>query len=892
MYWSCSVLSFSKYPLFARKVTQTVGRLKRESFKSRNPDARSKAYNKYKQEKARTMSQDSALNNFLSKTAFSNIVKCIYCKCNKFESEALVLVEDDINAEEIGNLRRCQKIWKCKSCSDHEREFQYSKDVIPFHSKSFEDKVLFIPNAIEQNSLLEDSEDEEGVIGQEVEEEDQVDATVVHEKKITVSFPCSIGSLSVTNRNLPHSVRDILMLVYRGLVFSKKDVEMLYLNQLLKYKQVELTGDRYLGKLKSNEDRTLSSVIKQANDGVIQGSHKWKEGRIDEITMMLKQTGEMAFTVEFTNPLNADEVVASSLVQTGRVVSVSHEGNGDLQQDRKYFVHTDHDSSVDCQDNCVKIELSEFLTQNRYEYRNVNNRDAPCYIASISQRLDSFIQDILKCQSSPLYSKEYFFQIKFRLDGVAIIQGVFWPLFLEKINFSLVNMQSTRMIEKELLLDLANDLDKAVSCSSDSQVIQAQFEISDVEARSLAQNVKKFQFHLDNNFDRNQDMPSLMTIICEVPENLENLRVSRRLIKWINLKLASLSAEELQETSTYQFLNDLYENIDESRELIIDGKQEEYWKLVIENDEYIFIVETKLKELMDQFQDLLLAPFYHFALWCVGPEERFSFVLKRLMLADTQTNSYNPLFLKACRSSIVVQPFYGGGAIGWKMTPELPTGDGPVDHEEISFHEVLALTDARKSRIRSSRPFAFVFSGPSKMLLMKKVPEYQENCFKVDGEDGTFYENQQTIVSRYFLRMNGKKMLVSEFSIHYQYIGEEKSKRDFDILRANIDNISNSEHQTSIIEESPYPEFVICENGDVLKKRKKFKVLKYPFYDPDSFDYKHSRVLLFYYPLAGVEDINEGNIDVLYESVDEENNRKVDENERRFLKNLRKVEQT
>ncbi len=544
---------------------------------------------------------------------------------------------------------------------------------------------------------------------------------------------------------------------------------------------------------------------------------------------------------------------------------------------------------MDCQDDCRKIDLSDFLTQDNFELRNVNNRDAPCYVTSVSQRLDTFIQEILKCQSSPLYSKEYFFQIRFQLDGVAIVQGVFWPVFLEKINYSLVENQSSRL-DKKLLTEVTNHLEKAISCSSDAQVAQAQFELSFVGARSLVGDVNKFQVHIDENIPDSKRLPSLMTMICETPEKLENLIVSKRLLKWMEQELASLSAEELLETSTYRFLENLYDNIDESGELIIDGSNEERWKLVLNGEEFIFIVESKLNELMEQFQDLLISPFYHFALWCVDPEEKFSFVLKRLELADSRTDSYNPLFLKACNNSTVVQPCYGG--VKWKFTETVGTDplEGPTDHEEISFHEVLALTDAKKFKIRSSRPFAFVFSGPSKMLLMKKIPEFKESCFQVDGEAGSFYEHQQTIVSRYFARINGKKMLLSEFAIHYDYMGVEGSEKNFEMLRANIENISKSDKEKSIIEESPYPDYIICDHGDVLKKRKKFKILKHPLYDPDSYDFKHSKVLLFYYPLIGLDEITEGSIDNFYESISEDNTRRVEKNEKLFLARLRKPE--
>ena len=592
----------------------------------------------------------------------------------------------------------------------------------------------------------------------------------------------------------------------------------------------------------------------------------------------------------------------------------------------KVFIHTsDHNCSEDCQDNCPKTELSTWNLEGEYDTRNLNNRDAPCYIAAVSQRLDAFVQEILKCQSSPLYSKEYYFWIRFRSDGVAIVRGVFWPLFLEKINHDLAT-KSIRQVEKKILIDLANDLDKAVSCSSDIQVTQAQFELSNIGTRSLVDNVKKFQVQVDTGDDRK--MPSLMTIICEVPEKLENLPVSKRLLQWIKQELNSLSPEELAETSTHQFLENLYDNIDESSEVVVNGRHEEFWKLVIDDEEYIFVVESKLKEFMDQFQNLLIAPFYHFALWCLDPEEKILVILKRLMLSDIHTNSYNPLFLKACDSSILVKPCFYSEPY-WEMStdPEAGPGDsdsglgevgagslevgqsqvsgpaevdaegdergpGPADilpdHEAISFHEVLALADSKKMRIRSSRPFGFVYSGPSKMLLLKKVPEFNESCFQVDGLVGIFFETQPTIVSRYFSRLNGKNMLLSEFAIFFEYIGADESQKMFGMLRANMDTISNSEHQASIIEGTPYPDFVLCENGDVLKRRKRFKILKYPSYDPESFDFKHSKVLLFYYPLRGLEDITEENIDDFYESVNGDNLKMVEENEKLFLQNLRK----
>ena len=257
--------------------------------------------------------------------------------------------EEDIVVEGVENLRRFQKFWKCKSCSTDIRTFKYPLEIVPFDSRSFGGKVLFTPiKDIEPRVGSTDSQsegenlDQNEALSQEGAEEiaETVNNSIVLDKKIAVSFPCSFNSLSISNRNLPRSVADILLLAHNGEYFTKKDIEVFYLNQLLKYKQVESTGDRFLGKIMNHEDRTLSKVIKQANDGVIHGSYKWRQDRNEEITLMLKQTGEMAFTLEFSIPLDDQAVVSSSLIQQGLVLSVSYHGSGDLQQDRKYYVHT------------------------------------------------------------------------------------------------------------------------------------------------------------------------------------------------------------------------------------------------------------------------------------------------------------------------------------------------------------------------------------------------------------------------------------------------------------------------------------------------------------------------------------------------------------------------
>ena len=91
------------------------------------------------------------------------------------------------------------------------------------------------------------------------------------------------------------------------------------------------------------------------------------------------------------------------------------------------------------------------------------------------------------------------------------------------------------------------------------------------------------------------------------------------------------------------------------------------------------------------------------------------------------------------------------------------------------------------------------------------------------------------------------------------------------------------------MEESPLPEYVIIVNKDVMKKRCKCKILNYPYYDWDSYDFRHSKVLLYSYPLK-LEDMKEVTVNEMYnKTIQDEGGEvlQVKYNETLFLKRFR-----
>ena len=133
--------------------------------------------------------------------------------------------------------------------------------------------------------------------------------------------------------------------------------------------------------------------------------------------------------------------------------------------------------------------------------------------------------------------------------------------------------------------------------------------------------------------------------------------------------------------------------------------------------------------------------------------------------------------------------------------------------------------------------------------------------------------------------------MLCEFAVHYEFVGKEESDKLYKLYIDRIEDIPLSSDK-SVIEEAEFPDYVLIRNQDkdVMKKRTRSKILSYPFYDGDSYDYRHSKVLLFFYPVE-LEDLKEATINNLYNSivVDETGNEilKVKNNEKLFLKRFR-----
>ena len=541
-----------------------------------------------------------------------------------------------------------------------------------------------------------------------------------------------------------------------------------------------------------------------------------------------------------------------------------------------------HDSSSACVEECITV------TEDTYQGLDVTTPDISTYVSSVDSKVNSFLKNIIKSPASPFESQIYFLQVSFNSKGEASLEGVLWPQKFRNINLSLIDDSFKFDVELE---ELVNLLKSCISTSSKKQSLKEQFSLCDQEAKDIEKLVKTNQLHLcedESECEKCSDppLPSLEWIITKCPVETANIYSSKRLLGALKTNLMSLPREDLLTMSTMDWLEQVWDEMESEVE-------ENVWSIEYDSELYQLKLNASLNKLIVKYSDCPLLAAYHYALSCVEKDEENKVIIKRSHLQDMFTEPFYPFFLKASKSPISVKLITSHRE--WKASsyviPDYANAlkNGLANHTSVSLSEALSLTDTNKTRIKSSTALEFVFTGPETKSYFKKVRMHNENCFVLAGEDGgVFYEYQETIVSRYFRRMNAKELLLCELAVFYEYLGRENSEPKFQVYRDRMDKIELSDVE-SIRGNEKLPELVLIENGDVLQKRKQPKIIKYPEYSNDSFEFRHSQVLLFH-KIERKEDLCEKQkVEDMFILCDDNGVNVVEKNRKIFYNIVRKL---
>ena len=242
---------------------------------------------------------------------------------------------------------------------------------------------------------------------------------------------------------------------------------------------------------------------------------------------------------------------------------------------------------------------------------------------------------------------------------------------------------------------------------------------------------------------------------------------------------------------------------------------------------------------------------YHYCLSC--SQKSYSIVMRRHHILDCYTVPYNASLLKAFKNKVEVKPLFSMLDY-WKMEEKYEENIENLEntnlshlisnHRIVPLSEMFALADNKKIRSISSQPIEFVAAFEEQKPKFKKIAVSNETSFELPGKG--FYQELSSNILRHFGRLNGRDLLLIETALWYDVLLQRESIELLQIYKDNLDKIPAGDIMG--INGQKLPSYIICQNTQILKLRRKMKILQVPDVCPLSKDLKYMHILL-YYPL-------------------------------------------
>ena len=831
-----------------------------KKVKSKN-DLR-KSYPSYnsKNDEMKTKTISSSLNDYRDHVAFGNYRHCVVCKNNFREYGARPIKESEELFELLGLsskkcLRRFETFFLCNLCDKdptHE-EVQNLHDSTFLGESVTEDTIKFYPK-------LRQGEDRK-----------------VEESKIKVMFPTCLNAINeeLNSQYLKPASKELRKL-YGTSEVRRSQVTAIYLNELEKYKQVE-KGDLFTATIQNINLKKVENVEKIKSCSRIVGSDDWFKNATCRMKDRQDQFGFLHLTLEMKLVPTCLDVIATCLVQDGIPVTLDKESLPNGEYKNSYKVHTDHTTNEDCSKSCHnKIELDKYIETHNVG-SELKNKYVGTYVSSCYQKFYSFSRHILEAPSSELYSENYQLFLMFDENGGGSIIGCVWPKALDNVNAGIAINNGE--VDKDSLISF---IQRNLCCTGHAGLLMAQLGISEEEATILSELVLKNQLNLTRDSCSLIGMPSLETIFVESCSNT-NLIAAKRFLSIVMEKIQGLSVEEKRNKDAFKFLKKVWEDCTGDVSDNFDIFQVE----IVESSE-VSTIEFEIDARFTEYLRKYDCPFnacYHYALSCCGNQDNSAIVLRRLWIVDCYIEAFNPFWFKAinCSSVYLVKSInkFQDLFLKSKRLDEGDTSDEDISkslyfsHRFVSLQEALSLADPVIKRVKNSSKEQFVNAIPSRKIILRKTKEHNEENFTISGLEDQF-KHMPDVISRHFNReKSDDKILLAETVVWFDFIGSEKSSEIAETYK-NIE-IPLSE-DAAICSCKNLPEYIICKNGDVLKKRRRKKVLILPRYRSE-YNLMYSKCLLFL-PIQSEVELITSDLKELYEQRNEEGKMLVEKHEK------------
>ena len=873
------MLKFQPFSFFSC-VMRKVNNLKRQGYNSRTSLKRkleTAAHADKKRKKQENEGESHFINRLLHETMFANTKKCIKCSSNV---NLATEVSEDLTNEDLPN-RRDGRFWLCKFCLEKDESIVVTKSQqFTMQEIISEGMTVYTPKFI-------------GAAGDVVEDEGNNDDQhpVVIDPCSKILFPVGTESLHSFSPNVQLkslSGFQVQQLLHKGNVLTSENLSLLYEHQLHKYKKSKSRQDLFVAKIVDTENKILANAKPCSTDKKISGSALWKSKQDQNVISKMDQLGSYALFIEINLPVKTS-VAASVLCQDAKVISVKMVGGMTQELQRVYEVHRNHNSDTDCSMFCQKVRLEGYLEEINLNLE-LTNRNLSTYIEVSDLFTKSFIQNVLKSPASILCAENYHLQTVFKEDSSCKVLGVSWPNIMMKKNCLNIDHSLSEEDKCKINREYVKSVGNSITTSSDAAVLKEIFHLTDMEAQGVVKLVEKYQICCCRSCPKCEDLelPSLELTQALSSERLENIVTSTRLRNLFLEKLKNLSNDDLRSLKTMEWIEEVSELIEKS-----DTNEANIWSIQIEDDTFDLYIDETLRNLILKYALCPLAAAYQYSVMCLPIHVRHKVILKREVLIQSYTEPYNPFYLKAADAPISVKPVCGSRE--WKDfkykhsdAVELFNSDQPglFDHSYISPGEVLSLSDTDIKNVKASASVEYLYTGPDFKTLFKKVDKKTDKSFVLDGEN-VFLEIQESIITKYFKRLNGLDLLLCEFFVWFDFLGEEKSESLFEVYGNKIEKIEESSN-TTLMGKELVPELVLCDNNNVFQKRKRPKILTFTDFDVESYEHRYSQLILFGNNI-NFEDLTKEFVDEKYEERDENGNNILKRNRRRFLLKMRTV---
>ena len=688
----------------------------------------------------------------------------------------------------------------------------------------------------------------------------------VPQKRIKVMFPTDFEAIKTKGHMEKRSDCEVAKM-YKIEPVHTGTIENLYQCEINKYK-AELASQLYCGSISEDGNFRVSNVNQITSAAKLTGSRDWFADNVKGMKHRQDQWGHIHITLKIDIPQHCNEVLATCLVQQGIPVTTEKRGMNNGEFEILYKVHLDHMSDVDCSEDCVnKVPLNDFVKEDNFDIMDIGNKFIGTYVNSCHEKMVGFIRDILPAPSNGLCCHNYQLYLVFDVYGRGSIIGSIWPEEFESINEAIATNEGNSGTED----DIVRFVDTNISCTGDKEILRVNFGISETDASNLGDLVINTQLHLCDGEDgcdycEALPLPSLETAVkgsC----SKRNLEAAGKFLEIMRNRLKTLTLEDMKLLKTHVWLNSEFEDV---RGDISDNFELMTIEFIEEDITIMLEVDERLAKYLQRYRDEPYIAAYQYALSCCGQNEGACIIYQRLWIVDCLIKPFNPLFLKANNFSCEVQVVNNTRLFEkffFPKTQEKVDGSLIFNHREVSLEEAISLADPLIKRVYSSAKDQFVNSKEKRKSTFKKGGKDDENVYTLEGLVGNF-KLLDSVISRHFDRKAAASdgLLLAETALWYDYMGKDKSEEvnetysNLDIPLSETDSICNT---------GKLPEYILCNNGDALKKRTSRKILRIPE-THDTREQMYSKCLLFL-PIHSENDLVGPKLDMLYNKINTTN---------------------